>query len=47
MDAHPLSLDSLLFVPSLWMLMFGTLAAVGGATVLSYVVPGPVASCRP
>ncbi|MCP5307783.1 hypothetical protein [Cognatazoarcus halotolerans] len=46
MDAHPLSIDSLLFVPSLWMLMFSTLAVVGGATVLDYVVPCVSTGCR-
>jgi len=46
MEAHPLSIDSLLFVPSLWVLMFGTLAVVGGATVLGYLAPTAPASCR-
>lgn len=44
MDAPPLSVDSLLFVPTLWMLMFGTFAVVGTVTVLSYVAPALKAS---
>ncbi|MCB1886079.1 MAG: hypothetical protein KDH20_00615 [Rhodocyclaceae bacterium] len=39
MDAPPLSVDSLLFVPTLWMLMFGTFAVVGTVTALSYMAP--------
>ncbi len=37
MEAHPLSIDSILFVPTLGMLIFGTLAIAGGATLLGYM----------
>lgn len=41
MEAHPLSIDSIFFMPTLCMLIFGTLAIAGGATVLSYMAPPP------